>query len=37
VSMHRRDMISVLEIDIAIEPCVVDDKFRERSAAAARF
>lgn len=36
VSMHRRDMISVLEIDIAIEPCVVDEKVRERSALAAR-
>ena len=37
VSMHRRDMTSVLEIDIAIEPCVIDDKFRERSALAARL
>jgi cell division topological specificity factor len=37
VSMHRRDMTSVLEIDIAIEPCVVDDKFRERSALAGGF
>jgi cell division topological specificity factor len=32
VSMHRRDLISMLEIDIAIEPSVVDDKFRERAA-----
>ena len=37
VSMHRRDLISVLEIDIAIEPSVVDDKFRERAALAGRF
>ena len=37
VSMHRRDMTSVLEIDIAIEPCVIDDKFRERSPLAARL
>ena len=37
VSMHRRDMTSVLEIDIAIEPCVVDEKFRERSALAEQF
>jgi hypothetical protein len=35
--MHRRDLISVLEIDIAIEPSVVDDKFRERAAFAGRF
>jgi cell division topological specificity factor len=37
VSMHRRDMISVLEIDIAIEPCVVEENFPERSALAGRF
>ncbi|MGA9598671.1 MAG: cell division topological specificity factor MinE [Methylocystis sp.] len=37
VSMHRRDMTSVLEIDIAIEPCVVDEKFRQRSALAQQF
>ena len=37
VSMHRRDMISVLEIDIAIEPSVADDRFRERPALAGRF
>ena len=37
VSMHRRDLISVLEIDIAIEPSVVDDKFRERAALVGRF
>jgi cell division topological specificity factor len=37
VSMHRRDLISMLEIDIAIEPSVADDKFRERAAHAGRF
>ncbi|MFY9657681.1 MAG: cell division topological specificity factor MinE [Methylocystis sp.] len=37
VSMHRRDMTSVLEIDIAIEPCVVDEKFRERATLAAQY
>jgi cell division topological specificity factor len=37
VSMHRRDMISVLEIDIAIEPSVGDENFRERSALAGQF
>jgi len=37
VSMHRRDLISMLEIDIAIEPSVADDKFRERAALAGRF
>ena len=37
VSMHRRDLISMLEIDIAIEPSVVDDKFRERAALVGRF
>ena len=37
VSMHRRDMTSVLEIDIAIESCDVDEKFRERSALAGQF
>jgi len=37
VSVHRRDMTSVLEIDIAIEPCVVDEKFRERVALAGQF
>jgi cell division topological specificity factor len=37
VSMHRRDMTSVLEIDITIEPCVVDEKFRERAALAAQY
>lgn len=37
VSMHRRDMVSVLEIDIAIEPSVADDRFRERPALAGRF
>jgi cell division topological specificity factor len=37
VSMHRRDMTSVLEIDITIEPCVVDEKFRERATLAAQY
>ena len=37
VSMHRRDLISTLEIEIAIEPSVADDKFRERAAFAGRF
>ncbi len=37
VSMHRRDLISVLEIDISIEPSVVDDKFREPAALVGRF
>ena len=37
VSMHRRDLISMLEIDIAIEPSVADDKFRERAALGGRF
>jgi cell division topological specificity factor len=36
VSMHRRDMISVLEIDIAIEPSV-GEKLPERSALAGGF
>ena len=37
VSMHRRDMTSVLKIDIAMEPCVVDEKSHERSALAGRL
>ena len=37
VSMHRRDLISTLEIEIAIEPSVADDKFRERAAFVGRF
>jgi cell division topological specificity factor len=37
VSMHRHDMTSVLKIDIAIEPSVVDEKYRERAALAAQF
>lgn len=37
VSMHQRDMTSVLKIDIAIEPSAVDDKFRERAALAAQY
>jgi len=36
VSMHRRDMTSVLEIDIAIEPSV-GEKLPERSALAGGF
>jgi hypothetical protein len=35
--MHRRDMTSVLEIDITIEPCAVEEKFRERAALAAQY
>ncbi len=37
VSMHRHEMTSVLKIDIAIEPSVVDEKYHERSALAAQF
>ena len=34
VSMHRRDMIYVLEIDITLEPGIADEKFRQRFASA---
>jgi cell division topological specificity factor len=36
VSMHRRDLVSMLEIDIVIEPSAVDDKLRGSAARAAQ-
>jgi cell division topological specificity factor len=37
VSMQRGELTSVLKIDIAIEPSVVEQKFRERPAPAAQL